>query len=462
MKTIYCLIALFTGITFFGCDNENAPGGQEPGEEKAWVSFSISLPKTVGTKAADTNDANAEVVETEIHSVDVWLQNAGTNSSYTQITSLDKSHFTKSGTTYTAAAVLVAGTAGDPNRNIFVAINAPVYDPNVAFSSDEIYTMNSLADIKRLYSTTANEGFVMFNAEEVKAKLYATEAEANTNTNHTVVKVERVVGKVMLTYNDTKLFKSGDQEDQSGGGKFKQNTLKCQLRNANKKFYLIKKADYKDPNYTFVSGPTNGFADNYIKEPYSSTWMDIPANSTAPATGYDAGGNALVHYFPENTNGYYVEDNTTHLAVQAAFVPNALVTDYEKPDSPTDNTSASVATFYYNVTNRKYYSKDAYDNAIANNAAVAGDFWGPYTDGICYYYVPVGTGDLSTEAMLGAKRNHFYKMKINSMTAPGNPTPGTVDPQVDPENPVIKPSVWIAVEVQVEPWQDANAEVDLK
>ena len=190
--------------------------------------------------------------------------------------------------------------------------------------------------------------------------------------------------------------------------------------------------------------------------------MDIPANSTAPATGYDAGGNALVHYFPENTNGYYVEDNTTHLAVQAAFVPNALVTDYERPDSPTDNTSASAVTFYYNVANRKYYSKDAYDNAIANNAAVAGDFWGPYTDGICYYYVPVGTGDLSTEDLLGAKRNHFYKMKINSMTAPGNPTPGTVDPQVDPENPVIKPSVWIAVEVQVEPWQDANAEVDLK
>ena len=247
MKTIYCLIALFTGITFFGCDNNNDPDGQEPGEEKAWVSFSISLPKTLETKAADTN---AAAVETTVNTVDVWLQNAGTHTSYTKIASLDKNAFTNStDNTYTAQAVLVSGTAGDQTRNIFVAINAPAsYDPNVAFSSDEIYTMADLDDIKRLYSTTANEGFVMFNAEEVKATLCATEDQANQSGNHTVVKVERVVGKVLLSYNDTKLFLQGkDQEDQSGGGVFKINTLKCQLRNANKKFYLIKKSGLQRP-----------------------------------------------------------------------------------------------------------------------------------------------------------------------------------------------------------------------
>lgn len=440
MKVKNYFAMMFAVAALFACNNDDEGQGQLP-EGKAYVSLNISL-KDPGTKAADVNDANAENIETAVNTIDVYLEREGVLTGYDQIASLSLSSFNQSGNMYTAnSAVEVSGTAGDDTRRLFVVINKPVGFNSDDISSDGIYT----EDIPNLVNVM--NGFTMFNATEVFAKLKATAAEAESNV--TAVSVERLAAKALLT---TSLdFTSDVTDDQPGGstGVFKANSLKWQIRNSNRKMYYIKKLDYKDPNWSYttpVVGSTD-FSAEYTPSPWTD-WIDVPqkGSSDLTATGYMNDGTAKVQYFTENTNEKYVYGNTTLMTIQAAFVPTKIATAYSPIDGFTvDNVNTTLQTFYYAVAEKTYMTETVYEAFIAAHPDAT--VWGPYRDGVCYYQVPIGEAPLD-EANLGVKRNHFYKGNITKLIAPGQPKP---DPE-DPDVPVIKEKVWIGVELTIEQW----------
>lgn len=438
MKVKNYFVALFAATALIACsnDNEEIPNPVE-GQEKAWMSLSISLTNP-STKAVDANDTNAEDVETVVNTISVYLQNAGMTPGYTKVTTLDATAFTgpTAGTMgandYTSTnAVEVSGTAGDNTRRLFVVINEPAgFNINTDIDANGVYT----GDITDLADPTS--GFVMFNSAEVFAKLLGSQTDAEAAAGRTSVNVERLAAKAMLT---TTLDFTANVADESGTGEFAASTLKWKIRNSNTMMYSIKNAGYTTPNWTYTVGA--GFTD-YTVDPWTSL-IDVPALASAPATGYD-GTTALVQYFTENTHDKYVYGNTTLMAIQADFIPTKIATGYANGVFEMNEANTTQQTFYYDVASKTYMDETA-KGAFENNNPDA-IVWGPYTNGTCYYYVPVGLAPLNVEANLGAKRNHYYTANVTKLIAPGLPG------EPDPEDPVIKDLVWIAVDLSVEAW----------
>ncbi len=424
---------MFAVAALFACNNDDEGQGQLP-EGKAYVSLNISL-KDPGTKAAAAYDNNAEDVEAAIRTIDVYLEREGVLTGYERIASLSRSSFTETGGGQytTTSAVEVSGTAGDNTRRLFVVINQPAgFDPRGI--TDGVYTsiINEL--------TNDTQGFVMFNAEEAFANLKATQADADAD--RTQVSMERLAAKALLT---TSLdFTNDVPDDQPGGstGVFKANSLKWQIQNSNTMMYYIKNSDNKSPNWDWVTAPFPDY------EQFPGRVMEVPSASDGnlTATGYMNDGTPKVQYFAENTHEKYVYGNTTLMTIQAEFVPARIATAYNSADGFTMADNTTLQTFYYAVAEKTYMDEITYNAFIAEHTGAT--VWGPYTDGVCYYNVPVGIAPLDIEANLGTKRNHFYKGKITKLIAPGQPKP---DPE-DPDEPVIKDKVWIGVELTIEPW----------
>ena len=170
-------------------------------------------------------------------------------------------------------------------------------------------------------------------------------------------------------------------------------------------------------------------------------------------TGDDAKtGAGYVGYCNENTHDTYVVGNTSYVLIKAQFTPTKVYTDLTGTGAGmtgTENAGTEKATFYYHNATGMYVTGDAYTAYIAANAGEATAFVGPYTDGKCYYRVPVW--DIATDVtkLKGTERNTFYTLSINSLTAPGFP----IDPTYpDPEKPNENVDVYIGVDVAIAPW----------
>lgn len=439
MKVKNYLLALLAAASLMACSNDEENSDLAQG--KAWVGVSFTLTQPTGTKAADGNDVNAEVIETKVNTISVYLQNEGTVAGYTKIAEL--ADFTQSGLTYTSTnAIEVTGSVG-ATRNLLVIVNEPAALSTAAsFGADgqATYTITGLSDLVATLGAAPTNGIPMVNTEVVKATLVATAAAAAVSK--TTVNVERLVAKAQLT--ESMGLDAGDVNDfQPGGGstgKFKQNSLEWQIKNSNLSMFLPKKAD-EDPNMSTT------FGSDYEVAPYS-TWVTIPNQTAASATGYDASGvPSEIQYFTENVNTDYVYGNTTYMSVQAGFMPNEWVTTYSSDLDLELNTNTDPATFYYVVEAKKYLDQTAGIAALADAGNTGLTIWGPYVDGVCYYSIPVGTNfPATTLDQLGAIRNNFYKANITSLIAPGLPK------EPDPIDPVIKQKVWLAVEMLIEPW----------
>lgn len=454
MKVKNLFAMMFAATALIACNNEDDAVRVDTGE-KAWMNFSISLPSQV-TRAADGTDSNAEDVETAIDNIHVYLAGAGTTGGYEEIAALNKDAFngpTAGGVSkieYTSKnAVEVEGKAGDVTRRLFVVINQPD-----GFNADDIEGGVYTGDITKL--ATINK-FTMFNSEEVFAKLYATQADAEVPAARTKVTMERLAAKALLTTTLDFTTSVPDANKNGSTGNFEANSLKWRIRNSNQKMYHIKKNDYKSPNWDYTDGVTA--FDDYTAYPYT-TLIQVPAKDKAPATGYKDG-TALVQYFTENTNQTYVNGNSTQMAIQADFIPTKIATGYTAPvtagDDPTwtmDDANTTKQTFYYAVAEKKYMTETAKTAFVTDQAAAV--VWGPYKEGTCFYYVAIGETPLD-DAHLGAKRNHYYKANVKSLLAPGLPGEPDDEEKVNPDK------VWIAVDLEIEPWNSISmGELDLK
>lgn len=451
MKVKNLFAVMFAATALIACNNEDEAVRVDTGE-KAWMSLSISLTNPQ-TRAADGIDGNAEDVETAVNNIHVYLAGDGATTGYEEIAVLTKTSFTgptagtgmgaESDIKYTSQAVQVPGKAGSNTRKLFVVINQPE-----GFNANDIEGGEYTGDITKL---AVSGKFTMFNSKVVFAKLYDTQAEAEAPAGRTEVAMERLAAKALLTTTLDFTNPVPDANKNGSTGNFVENSLKWRIRNSNTKMYHIKKNDYKSPNWDYVDGTTT-FTD-YTLYPWT-TLIDVPAQVDAPVTGYKDG-TALVQYFTENTNQTYVNGNTTQMAIQADFIPAKLAITYTAAVNPGDEPTWEMEdnnihpqTFYYAVAEKKYMTETA-KNAFVIDQPTA-EVWGPYIDGTCYYYVPIGTAPLSDNANLGAKRNHYYRANVKSLIAPGLPGEPEDKEEVNPED------VWIAVDLTIEPWNNVS------
>ena len=226
--------------------------------------------------------------------------------------------------------------------------------------------------------------------------------------------------------------------------------------------YLPKKAG-EDPNMMLLLGDYY----DYEAEPYLGNLVTIPytmSGTTIPETGYVGGVPTQIQYFTENFNDDYDYGNTTYISVQVAFSPSNWWTFSRLEPGHTvleyrDNESENPKTFYYDPEKREYWDADEEVIYVATYTGKfdKDKFLGPYTNGICYYNIPIGTKFPATDASeLGAVRNTFYKANITKLIAPGEPG------EPDPLKPVIKDKVFLAVEMTVAPWSSQDmGEIEL-
>lgn len=466
-KNLFAMAALASSMLFAACSNDELPvnDGTVDNGEKSWVGLNITLPSTALSRAA-TGDPSAEAFEANIKEVDIYLQNAF--GAPTLLKSLTDGDFTKDASgKWVANEAMEVSLAPGTSATFFAAVNAPgtpAIQP-IWFINPDADKARSFEAATSVLSNQAN-GFTMFGTTTTTT--YEKQADAETAANHTKLDAIRAVAKILVMGSNGGINPAVDFEDGVKSGKFAANTLKWAIGNNNKKLFLLKDVNGKDPNWEKLPvGVTDAVLNAEYENRVPTTFPKaVPAfSATIQATGYD-GATGYVQYCNENTNEIYQYGNTTYLSLTADFVPNKIVkatgvsgtvADGDLALTVSDNTGATATTFYYYAKDQKYLEKDAYDAAITAGLT-ANDFMGPYKDGQCYYYVAVRNGD--KDSNMGVYRNSYYQARIKSLKAPGLPTPQP--PTVDDETPV-EESSWIAIDFDVKAWTPADmGDLDLE
>lgn len=463
-KNLFAMAALASSMLFVACSNDELPAndGTVGNGEKSWVGLNITLPSNAISRAV-VGDPSAEGFEANIKKVDIYLKNAF--GAPTLLKSFESSDFNSVSGKWVANKAIEVPLEPGASATFFAAVNAPDAPSitPIGFINPDADPAKSFGAISSLLSDKT-KGFTMFGT--ATGTTYEQEADAETVSNHTSLKAVRAVAKILVMGSEGGINPTTDFEDGVKSGKFVANTLKWTIGNDNKKIFLLKDVNGKDPNWgTLPAGIADATLDaeyaNRVPTTYS---MAVPAfSATIRTTGYD-GATGYVQYCNENTNETYQYGNTTYLSLTADFVPNQIVKaagvtgtvgDDNLKLAVSDNAGATATTFYYYPNEQKYFEQTAYEAAITAGL-LANDFIGPYTNGRCYYYVPVRN---STEISdMGVHRNTYYIAKIKSLKAPGQPTPK----DDEEEKPVVQKS-WIAIDFEVTPWTPADmGDLDLE
>lgn len=459
---------MFAIAALASCNNDDEiPGGIQNETAKSWIGVKVALPAGATTRAVDGVDSNAEDLETEIKTIRLYYKK--TDGTVGDIaTTFQLSDFTKDLTTglYTAKKAAEVSVAKGTLVDIYAAVNTPA-SPELRPNWFNFHGTAGAPDVnywtaKSSELIAADTGFTMTGAAQ--GTTYETDTEAVSGT-HAKVELVRAVAKVLVTSSEHGIDPGTDfEENNSNGssGKFQKNSLKWTIGNNNKKLFLLADANKKDPNWkALVAGVTNDALDAEYDNRAPSTYsMAVPKFGTPSATGYQ-GSTSYVQYCNENTNEVYQYGNTSFISVQAEFVPDLIVETVTKDAenniimTAAANTAPTDKTFYYYPAELKYLTADAYNEAITPAIGLTkNDFKGPYAGGKCYYFVPIKDKD----GNIGVVRNSYYTMRINSLKAPGDPTP---TPQT-PITPVGAKS-YISVDFEVVKWDPQSmGDLDLE
>lgn len=456
MKLRNIFAVALAGVAFTACSEDDAPDQGTLGNETAYVGLNLTLPASAFTKAVD---ANANTTETAVSKVTVYGQSNGL---ITKLGDLTKDDFTVADNKYTvkeSGAIKVSGKVGD-KMDIYVTLNGAV-----DFEAAQMLGTKEYAATTAVTALASN--FLMSNFEAGTATMEATPTDAIAAGSKADVTVERAVAKVLVKKSND--FPTTEQfADAGAGGNFVTNTLKWGIGNSPKQLFVRRDVNGKSPAYTYTS--TDGFTEYDAKYEVicdaTGVITTAPAIAVAPSdvpvTGFSAdGATSYVAYSNENTHETYVLGNTTYALITADFIPTTLWSGNLTGEGNALTGDASSApsaaeTFYYHVRSNKYFSATAVEGYTG-----AEEFIGPFTDGKCYYRVPVWNKASDATKAKGTERNTFYTLSIKNLTAPGSPIDPTYPNPNDPNEPV---ETYIAVDIDIAAWQSASMgdDVELK
>jgi len=184
-------------------------------------------------------------------------------------------------------------------------------------------------------------------------------------------------------------------------------------------------------------------------------------------------------YVMENTNLHPTYGNTTMAQVKATFVPSEWEDTGLEAGSNTFyriwHTDLPTGPAFVKKAKTGFWgtqaAADAYVTTLNDAATAAAGapvtvaYAKEYTDGVCYYMIPLRNTYFSDQQtnndpiVYSIMRNHYYDVTVTKVTDCGYTKPGGKDPEpgpgdeTDPEDPLDPNAVpMIEVSIQVKPW----------
>ena len=455
------------------CSNDNDPaGGQEVPQGKATEMSLIFDLSGAATRAM--SDANATAGEMKITKLDVYIYNE--NGILEKFHELDWQNDLEEvpgeANVYTTKKGYTATTG---KKTILVGANLTTNMKTLlkGTSANGLMAKGANATIAEL--TEGNEGFVMFSTEAAEPTLKEVANKddvANYPTeNQVAVTLQRLSAKVAVGMTKQLDVASGTQQGAAGTIA----DLGFLVDNTNKMFYMRQLNDdftgFKDANLTKKD---YNVADFELVADYSAL-KTTDYKGITPNTPYAALGDWNVDFGSENVTTDKEMQGVTRVVVKGKFTPESgvEVTDDGKGNYTFANTPGHIAddeTYYVlnlpEIGGYAFFKEaDAKNNAKMTaflkqeggfddtGAAAALLTMEEYKNGLNYWWVTVkdDQGDML--------RNHYYKVDITSIWAPGRPD-GAFDPDKD-DKPIDK-ETNITVKVTVEPWNMVAFDADLR
>lgn len=462
MKTNKMFMVLFAALAMASCSNEKefADPSDDPVNEvpDVYASFSINIPHTSGEHSMSARATDPGInEESTVKSLHIFIYDAA--SPYTPTVA----EFTVAGNTLQQASGNTSKwitnhpiSTKKADKYIFAGINLNTDIVNYITSNGlGAFNYKEFAqEVTQLADQT--NGFVMFNdtypAITPAANLY--EKKSDAESNHLSISVNRVTAKAAAFTSPGFIV--------NGGGSM--TDLKFGWRNLNKKFYFIqdkRETLIKDYNW-----------DNYAIQDFSrgADAIGVYSSSDTPSS---------FSYAPENAfqyvSGTSNVDGTTFISISGVFKPARIITTVNPSPSSgadfeiKDNASPAGTTFYV-VRTADEIANYFIDGSVAQQYAdlcIAGATGMPpfhgnyvladntYTDGVCYFHVFVNGDATTPQAPYNIYRNQYFKITINSIQAPGNPSDNFDN------NKPIQPNSWIGADVEVVPWEVIEEDHDL-
>ncbi len=487
------LTLLLGGMLICSCNNnddlEGGDGSQHQGVKDAYLSLSIKLPSAsktrVGNKPApgESGDGHevGEASENEVKSLLVFgfpHNGVGTafKKSIPRADLMDLNSDENEVRSYKTKAPfqVVAG-----KYHLYVMVNPTQKMKDFSETQGEDIFKDSKIEYDATnasYKTDNFDGFPMSSADEI---IVTEITSANTKSNPAFFStaVQRLFAKVVLedlgeNLGNTKALFAKEFKFTRYG-----------IVNQRKDAYWFRRAGMSNTNA--VIGAKDDKT-NYIIDPIfdqkTSSYSEVVASGnywhreeTSAVASYwkEVQSSKNVEYCFENTmkKEAQLQGYTTGLVLEASFIP--------KDENTKGGSVTSGQTFF--KYNDKYYAgktdleavlpavkklknvDDESDETQRNK--LIGDYGNfgvkVFYKGHCYYHYWIRHANNGDPAVMGIMefatvRNNVYKMTVNSVKQPGEPTP-----PVTPEHPDEETDVYLDVRVDVLPWIVRENSMDL-
>lgn len=464
-------------------------------ETNSYASITVKFPKGSTVRAGLPGDYNEKGTWTgrdAIETVTVFLVNTGkgvvdyNSFSKSSFAGIDANGILKPNLALkaTAGESIKVYTVINGNPDILATLKATPATGFAAAFADEAAKVAS--DVAKFNTADKNETIMMTNdadsyAIAVVAGVTETEAlDVNNPKNHVTVNVERVVSRAMLTVEPEASTGAGwPVKAVIGGAETPIATVTgvtYAVGQSNKKFYIMKKANYATPNPAYTYVPTAAdWATNTIFD-----YSGLGSFTAAQQWAYDAAGVATplaaeetskfvlpVNHVVTETDltvarAAYKKGNTTYFEIRATFVPLALWGYNNDKTAIVAQTLPTVpTTVFFGANDSKFYNSREAAEAQGQKAT-------EFKSGVMKYVLWLNPNSLvATVAepnpmVSPTVRNQVYHAHIDAflrMGVPNNPldpgdpnNPNNPDNPIDPKDPLKTDITYLSVSVKVLPW----------
>jgi len=490
MKLSKFLWVCAVALGFAACTTDEVPVDVSQHATDSYASVTIKFPgKVTRALPGDYNENGTWVGRDELETVTVFLVNEAKG--VVDYNSFAKSSFEEIDATGVLKPNLaLKATAGD-NVRVYVVINgesgilntlkatsatnfAAAFAGEAAKIASQVATYNTADNTEVIMMTNDADSYV------INVVAGVTEVQAKQGTaNHALVNVERVVARAILTVvpNEgdawtVKAIQAGEETDIATVTE-----VTYAVGQSNKKFYIMKKADYStpDPVYTYIPAGTDWATKNadfdYTGLSSFTTVQEWTYDDTDVATPLENEETSkfvlpVNHVVTETdltvARNSYKKGNTTYFEIQAKFIP--LLVDGEAP------AFTEPTTVYWGANDSKFYSTRELAEAQGQKAT-------EFTDGVMKYILWLNPNSLvSTPEDPNPKvsptvRNQVYHAHIDAflrMGLPNNPLnpadpndPDNPDNPISPYDPLKTDYTYLSVSVKVLPWTIHSYQISL-
>jgi len=455
MKAIKFLFTMLVAVAFASCsDSDPKDGPGEDNGEQGYFTLKIRGISPYGAEARQTVTPDPGIpAERAIQSIHVYMFNHDGTGSPTVLHFGPTEFTTNPGTGFTTLNEPIRTTVKDKWVYIGVNLNDPMRN-EIGTSRFNLITVAASHPIEEL-ANVPGQRFVMFTDELNVSAAQIMPTPEQANATPVPASLRRLTAKSAVYYNNT-VFQ--------GQGNFLETSVEFAWRRINNWFYYVQRPDFQDPNYAL-----NTLYPAYNDQPF------IQVNP-------DRDNITLFQYTTENTFLYApgaLTNNATCVTLLAYFQPQdyAVFNNnvWEAQPNPAAGSPGPGAPDFWTVSVNNgtvyYFSSDAiaqqfYDDVRNGGVTVGGVELTvdevpyrqrQYIAGAGYYNVYLNHNGVVRDEIFryNVLRNQYFRLALNTLTAPGFP-----DWDFDDNQPITEYG-YVQFDLTVEDWQMIDEGINL-